>query len=106
MIRSPLIPGLVLIGLLSRAACGLSAPQAPQTGAPAQPETDQRLLDSRDHVRVSVKTDRARVPQGADLPVAIVLDHEDGWHIWTNEQAQPDDVAVFDFAVYTNIVNW
>ncbi len=61
------------------------------------------MATSESVVAVSVVSAAAQVAPGADLPIAIVLTPQSGWHIWTNDRAFPDGVASFDGAVLTAV---
>ena len=59
--------------------------------------------DSSERVHVSVVPAASVVAPGADLPVAIVLEIDPGWHIWTNTREIPEGIATFDSAELTTI---
>ncbi len=63
-----------------------------------------RFGDSRDQVRTSAKAAYDKVPQGGDLPVAIIFDMNPGWHIWTQKGGTPAGVDVFATAINTEVV--
>jgi thiol:disulfide interchange protein DsbD len=50
----------------------------------------QTFGDSRDKVRVEVVAAKAQVPPGADLPVAIIFDLAEGWHIYAGDKPLPE----------------
>ena len=59
--------------------------------------------DSRDRVSVSVNADNNQVAPGSNAVLALVFDHQPGWHIWTNQGNTPAGMAVFDGAIHTEI---
>ncbi len=69
----------------------------------------QKSSDSQQDVSSVVKAklflSADAVAQGGDLPVAVQLTIEPGWHVWANEtQARSlPDTAVFESAVFTSI---
>lgn len=71
----------------------------------AAEEADE-FRDSRDRVKVTAKPDRRRVLPGADVPVAVVFDIREGWHIWTDDRPMVGELAKFadfDGAIHTAI---
>ncbi|MSR28768.1 MAG: hypothetical protein EXS03_04225 [Phycisphaerales bacterium] len=79
------------IGLTAMALLGVAAPL--QSG----------IADSSERVEVHAYPALIEVAPGGDLPLAIVLEIEPSWHVWTNDRSLPGTVAVFDGAVETEI---
>ncbi|MEX2216411.1 MAG: cytochrome c biogenesis protein CcdA [Phycisphaeraceae bacterium] len=44
---------------------------------------------SSDYVKVSVVAEREQVAAGSDVPIAIIFEHDAGWHIHTNDIKNP-----------------
>jgi thiol:disulfide interchange protein DsbD len=59
--------------------------------------------DSREHVRVAVRTAAGQVAQGGDLPVAVVLDIDRGWHVWSHTMQPGAGLTTYEFAILTAI---
>ncbi len=59
--------------------------------------------DSSSRVRVSHFPASATAAPGADLPISIELDIEEGWHVWTNDRSLPSTLARFEGAVWTEV---
>lgn len=96
---------ILSLGLLVPMASAQSPGQPP--GLPpgfSSPFGQSQYSDSRAQVQTSVKAAYVKVPQGSDLPVAIIFDMNPGWHIWTQEGGTPEGVDVFDGAINTEIV--
>ncbi|MCH7573435.1 MAG: hypothetical protein IH891_11035, partial [Planctomycetes bacterium] len=96
---------ILSLGLLVPMASAQSPGQPP--GLPpgfSSPFGQSQYSDSRAQVQTSVKAAYDKVPQGSDLPVAIIFDMNPGWHIWTQEGGTPEGVDVFDGAINTEIV--
>ena len=74
--------------------------------------------DSRDRVGVSVVAAKTKVMPGGDIPLAIVLDHDPGWHIHTNRpptfdkfkpiptQVRVDVPSDAPITAYPNLIQW
>jgi thiol:disulfide interchange protein DsbD len=81
----------------------LAAPSAafagPPTGDDFLGEPDAGYGDSRDFVDVEAFVGATSVPQGGDLPVAVVFSMEPHWHIWGHDPAAYKD----SFTVVTKI---
>ena len=89
------------LGLLASPAFG----QIPGLGNPfARPAAPERNFgDSRDVVEVRVVAAADVVRPGGDLPVAIELAIDPGWHLWTNEGTTLDGADEFEGAIRTVI---
>ena len=74
------------------------APLCLAAAAVAQSGSDS---GSRVQVRTVLGSESA-APAG-DLPLAIILEIEPDWHIWTNDRPAPAGVSTFDGAVFTQI---
>jgi len=59
--------------------------------------------DSRDRVDINVLVSQPKIASGTDFIVAIVLDHQPGWHSWTNQGNTPTGMVAFDGAINTSI---
>ena len=51
------------------------------------------FFDSRDEVQVTVIPDRRVVAAGGDLSLAVVFDHQPGWHIHTHQPEVPVELG-------------
>ena len=91
LLRIPAAPSRMSIAAL---VVSLMASIASAQGRPA---------DSSSVVKVRVFPASESVAPGSDLPIAIELAVDSGWHIWTNKGANAPDVSVFDGAVFTSI---
>lgn len=89
------------LGLLASPAFG----QIPGLGNPfARPAAPERNFgDSRDVVEVRVVAAADAVRPGGDLPVAIELAIDPGWHLWTNEGTTLEGADEFEGAIRTVI---
>ena len=92
---------ILSLGLLIQMA---SAQSPGQPLGFSSPFGQSQYDDSRAQVQTSVKAAYDKVPQGGDLPVAIIFDMNPGWHIWTQEGGTPEGVDVFETAVNTRII--
>ena len=64
----------------------------------------QGFGDSRDKVKVSVVPAQTQVLPGSDVPIAIVFDHQNGWHVHTNEiKNAPSVLGDASFLIKTQI---
>jgi thiol:disulfide interchange protein len=68
----------------------------------AEPESP-RFLDSRDSVEVTAIASSTVVVPGEDLVVAIIFDHDAGWHIHTDEPIVPPELGQAEDYVDTEI---
>ncbi len=64
---------------------------------------DEEFGDSRDRVSVTAFTAQDKVAPGSDVVIAIVLDHQPGWHSWPNAGNIPKGLAEFSGAINTVI---
>ena len=89
------------LGLLASPAFG----QIPGLGNPfARPAAPERNFgDSLDVVEVRVVAAADVVRPGGDLPVAIELAIDPGWHLWTNEGTTLEGADEFEGAIRTVI---
>ncbi len=58
-------------------------------------EVKAQLADSSQHVRTRVVVSAGKVAPGSDLTVAVVFDHDEGWHINTNDPKVPPQLDSF-----------
>ena len=84
----------ILIGILLLVAPATlaDAPSLPGLfSKPLVPAQDDgpTYFDSRDEVDVSAVASSTIVAPGEDLVIAIIFDHEPGWHIHTDEPVVP-----------------
>jgi thiol:disulfide interchange protein DsbD len=63
----------------------------------------QQPGDSSSRVRVTSVLASTVAAPGADLPLAVVLEIDPGWHIWTDDRPLPEGASRFDGAIYTEI---
>lgn len=63
----------------------------------------EQFNDSRDRVTVSALASKDKVAPGNDVAIAIILDHQPGWHTWTNAGNIPSGMAEFGGAINTTI---
>lgn len=74
------------VGLILAAATAAG----PQIGlGPAE----ERFFDSRDRVAVTVIPDRTEVAPGDQVRIAVILDHDEGWHVHTNDPVVPPELG-------------
>ena len=69
--------------------------------APANQQGRGSYFDSRDVVEAELIVSTSAAPPGADVPLAIQLRIQKGWHIWTDDRALPADVDGFADGVRT-----
>ncbi len=78
-----------------------------QTGFPSfSPTVGQQeptFGDSRDRVDVSAVAEQDKVAPGGDVVIAIILDHQPGWHSWPNKGNTGEGMAEFSGAINTAI---
>ncbi len=106
--RTLLLPLLALLALVGP-AWGASPPEAgpaqpvarlPSVGAPVlKPVTARRAHG--EEVRVRAVVLRTPAYAGEQFPVAVVIDHAEGFHTWPQQDVLPPDVA--EFAIRTQI---
>lgn len=97
---------LLVLGLLA-----LGPPVSGQFKAPGTPGTPgakdsvigKSFGDSRDHVKISVVSADKQVAPGGQTVIAIILNHDPGWHTWTNKGNIAEGMAEFDGAINTEI---
>ncbi|MDG2292105.1 MAG: hypothetical protein P8L37_05555, partial [Phycisphaerales bacterium] len=68
----------------------------------AEPEAP-RFFDSRDSVEITAIPSSRIVTPGEDLIVAIIFDHDPGWHIHTDEPVVPPELGEADDYIDTEI---
>lgn len=92
---------LLCLGLLASPALG----QIPGLGNPfARPPAPERNFgDSRDVVEIRAVAAAEAVRPGGDLPIAIELSIDPGWHLWTNEGSTLEGADEFEGAIRTAI---
>ena len=73
---------------------------APGLNKPAAPVHH----DSRDQVQVTVEAQRKQVTAGQDTAIAVVFNHNPGWHIHTNDPVVPPELGDPDDYIATEIV--
>ncbi len=61
------------------------------------------LLNSSEHVKVTATAQRNNVVPGADVPVAVVFDHDPNWHIHTNAPQVPPEMGDASLYVKTQV---
>ena len=72
-------------------------------GGSTTDQAETTFGDSRDVVGTEFVPMRESAPPGTVVPIAVVFDIEDTWHIWTNEGGVPEGVTVFEDAIWTEI---
>jgi len=60
--------------------------------------------DSRDQVDVRVVQQRTQVAPGQDTAIAVIFDHNPGWHIHTNAPVVPEELGDADSYIATQII--
>src|SRR6185436_8050132 len=65
--------------------------------------TAAQPADSLSKVHVSIEVSPKSVAPGGTAVAAVIMDHDPGWHSWTNPGNNPQGTAVFDGAIRTNI---
>lgn len=92
-VRSVPVRPLPLALMLMLALGALSMPALAQfDDAVVAPESGEDPTSSSSRVKLSVVAGRKQVVPGSDVPIAIVFDHETGWHIHTNDIKDPPAV--------------
>ncbi len=69
------------------------AQEAPPAIQPASQPAEKIFNDSRKHVRLSAALYQPSAPPGSILPVAVIFDHDEGWHIHTSNPVVPKSLA-------------
>src|SRR5690348_16863962 len=64
-----------------------------------------QMPDSLSKVGVTAKPSPTKVAPGGTAVVAVVMEHDRGWHSWTNPGNHPAGTAVFDGAISTEIMS-
>lgn len=74
------------------AAPGESAGESGSAGLTVDPDLggDDGVYDSRAQVRVSVMAERTKVAPSGQVPIAVVFNHNPGWHVQANRSRDPD----------------
>jgi cytochrome c biogenesis protein CcdA/thiol-disulfide isomerase/thioredoxin len=98
----------ILIGvlLLASATAQGDAPALPGLfKKPLVPKQDDgpRFFDSRDEVKVTAIASSTTVAPGEDLVIAIIFQHQPGWHIHTDEPVVPPALGTADDYIDTEI---
>ena len=73
---------------------------APGLNKPAAPVHH----DSRDQVQVTVEAQRKQVTAGQDTAIAVVFNHNPGWHIHTNDPVVPPELGDPSDYIATEII--
>jgi thiol:disulfide interchange protein len=68
-----------------------------------RPQTPQHH-DSRDQVSVTIVQQRTHVAPGQDTAIAVIFDHNPGWHIHTNAPVVPPELGDADSYIATQII--
>ena len=61
--------------------------------APQAPASETQFYDSRDRVRVEAIADTERAVPGEDIILAVIFQHDPGWHIHTNDPVVPPELG-------------
>ena len=99
---------LILTSLIASAAPSQGPgqkPGLPNFGIPV-PQARQeapRFFDSRDSVEVSATPSQREVVPGDDLVIAVIFDHDTGWHIHTNQPDVPPELGEAEDYVATEL---
>jgi thiol:disulfide interchange protein len=94
-----------LIALLILFLCHPAVAQIKLPGLPDRSgAAESQFNDSRDRVHATAVAQKSKVAPGELFAVAIVFEHDKGWHIWTNEGNVPEGMARFEGAIHTAIV--
>ena len=64
-----------------------------------------RLSDSSDRVNVTAVAERSTVLPGADVPVAVVFDHDRNWHTHTNAPNVPPELGDASLYIKTEVAS-
>ena len=65
--------------------------------------SEESFGDSRDEVKVSASPSVTNVRPGSDVVVVLVMDMNDGWHVWPKPGKLADQYAVFEDAIRTTL---
>jgi thiol:disulfide interchange protein DsbD len=87
----------------------LTLAAVPPFGNPFAPPGQNRPTtpvhhDSRDQVTLTVEAQRKQVTPGQDTAIAVVFNHNDGWHIHTNAPVVPPELGEASDFIATAIV--
>jgi len=95
---------LAAVSCLLLAAAAASQPPSgfPSFGQPPAGGGDE-FGDSRDAVNLTIAPSATKAAPGGDLVIVIVMDHQPGWHSWTNAGNTPKGMAEFSGAINTTI---
>ncbi len=97
----PALPQRLIVGVLA-ALCGVAlAGPPPEIGAPATAPTARTPGARVPEVVVRALLPRTHVYAGEQFPLAVVLEHAEGFHTWPQQDVLPQDVA--EFAIRTHI---
>lgn len=66
--------------------------------------SEESFGDSRDEVKVSASPSVNSVRPGSDVVVVLVMDMNDGWHIWPKPGKLDEKYAVFEDAIRTTLI--
>lgn len=100
---------LILIALASTAAMGQLPGKKPglpgfRSPIPQAPAEAPQFFDSRDSVQVTAVASQDEVVPGDDLVIAVVFDHDPGWHVHTSSPVVPPELGEADDYVATELV--
>ncbi|HBZ97084.1 MAG TPA: hypothetical protein DEO57_04500 [Phycisphaerales bacterium] len=100
---------LILTSLVTSAAPSQTSgpkPGLPNFGIPVPQARAEapRFFDSRDSVEVSAVSSQEDVVPGDDVVIAVVFDHDAGWHIHTNRPDVPPELGEADDYVATELL--
>lgn len=65
--------------------------------------TTPQFFDSRDRVKVEVIPSSTVVSPGSDLTLAVIFEHDDGWHVHTNAPVIPPELGSAEDYTATSI---
>ena len=86
--------GIVFIALGFPGPGNDGRPGFPGFGLPVPPsQMATEFYDSRDRVSVSVIPDAQRAVPGEDFVLAVIFDHDPGWHSHTNDPVVPPELG-------------
>ncbi|MBC24601.1 MAG: hypothetical protein CMJ32_11910 [Phycisphaerae bacterium] len=91
-----------LVALLCLTIPTVAHAQFPGISNPLKSD-DKGFVESSDAVTITIIPLQTALPAGNDLPVAIIFDIADKWHIWTNRNGVPEGADRFTGAQYTSI---
>ncbi len=95
---APLYPPYLLLFVLALLLfCPVT--RAQDVTAPDTAPDRSTLPDSRARVRVTVVAAKSVVAAGSDLPVAIILDLDPGWHVHTHHPIVPPELGDASFYI-------